>query len=111
MGINKAAKGARKERERIEYYTAHGWKLLSRAVRTKFQREDLGGAWDMWFARFRTGGDNGVEWLFVQVGSWRHRAKKLHDCKEWVATFGLRKGCRYVVDTYNVGNVWRTDEC
>lgn len=107
--INRAAKGARKERERINYYAKQGWKLLGRAVRTKFQREDIGGAWDFWMAKFKPDVLDGVEWLFVQVGTWHNRSQKFRECREWVMTFGITKGIHYRVDSYN-GNVWFSDD-
>jgi len=109
--IDRAAKGARKERERIDFYKEQGWKLLARAVRTKYQREDLGGAWDFWMARFRQDDhNNGVEWMFVQVGSRHDRAKKIRTCREWVVLFGLpHRNIHYLVETYGAKG-WISDE-
>lgn len=95
--MNTAQYGMEKERERIRHYETQGWWLLQRAVRTRFQREDVGGAWDLWF------GDEG-RWLFVQVAPWKHRARKLRLLRRWLSLYTARDwadvGIRFVLDLY-----------
>ena len=91
--------GQEKERDRIAHYTQTGWHLLFRAIRTKYQREDIGGGWDLWLAR--NSYLSGMEWLFVSVGPYSERAEKLREAKEWLNKYDPgNNNIRYALDLY-----------
>lgn len=64
---------------------------------------DLAGAFDFWLVKNDPGdADNppDVDWLFVQVTSWGHRAEKLKKIAEWDAKNRIPYGIMIRLDTY-----------
>lgn len=118
--MSNCSKGLMNERERITFYEAEGWRLLQRSVRTRFQREDIGGAWDLWLVKDHA-------WLFVQVCDYHNVGVHREKCKKWLhenslITFPSSNGAFYVLTVYRdahfegrgknkkwVKKTWRTE--